>query len=124
MTNFLSGPSEPLNFLVRVDPSHPRKLLLSWDEPAIFNSIQAYEIRQTIDGGREENLHVGGITRKLNVTASSPGSKYSFKIRARDLNGFGPFTDVRAVVSIDSKLLRRYLLSSCQCILLQCCFLS
>ena len=104
----VTGPSEPLNFVVRVDPGNPRKLLLSWNEPAIFNTMLNYEIHQSIDAGPFERSLVGGTTKKLNITANSPGSRYSFKIRARDLNGFGPFANVRSVVSIDGKLLHSY----------------
>ena len=100
------GPSEPLNLAVKVDASNPRKLLLSWDQPSVFNTMQSYEIIQSIDGGLWEMLVVGGSTNTWNVTANSPGSQYRFRIRARDLNGRGPFTGAKSVISIDGKLLR------------------
>lgn len=90
--------------MVKLDFENPRSLLLSWEKPSVSDSIQNYEIQQNVNGGSWETFLVAGTTMKMNILSKHPGSQYNFKIRARDINGLGSFTEINSVTSLDGKL--------------------
>ena len=98
-------PSKPMNFRVRLDPSKPRTLNLSWDRPGSYmNSISHYEIHSNT-GGQWKMYQLGGTTTTLKIKTAKTGTKYNFKLRARDSDSWGEFTDVVSVTTINGMML-------------------
>ncbi len=93
----------PRDFKVTLDPSDPRLVNFEWNRPATFNTkIEQYEIYYKT-GVSWEMSKVSGTTSSLRNMKFDPGTNYVFKIRARDINTWGDFTNEISVRTMDGE---------------------